>query len=271
MKKTAFLIMFLIITNVVFASANPEGQGTYFQNMDGCFLLYNMKTGAVEKVVGEERCRERLSPCSTFKIPLAVMAFDSGILKDESEVLKWDGKKNSREVANRDHNAKTWMQDSIVWFSQRLTPLLGEKRLGKYLHDFHYGDEDMSAGITQAWLVAPDAPGAALKVSAYEQLAFMKDLWSDKLAVSLRAMQITKYITYLETSPNGFKLNGKTGSNVYADKRRLGWFVAHIDNGSKEYIAVTNFSDRLPTDETSSGGPKAKEITKKILADEGLW
>lgn len=91
------------------------------------------------------------------------------------------------------------------------------------------------------------------------------------MPVSQRALQMTKDIAYLETSPKGFKLNGKTGSNVYMDKRRLGWFVAHIDNGVQEYIAVTNSSDRLPTDETSSGGPKAKEITKKILDDQGLW
>jgi beta-lactamase class D len=56
-------------------------------------------------------------------------------------------------------------------------------------------------------------------------------------------MKITKDITYLETSPKGFRLSGKTGSNAYDSnaKIRIGWFVAHIDNGSKEYIAVTNF------------------------------
>jgi beta-lactamase class D len=272
MKKIISLMMFLIIANgASAATVSQDVQGTYFQNMNGCFLLYNMKTGVFEKVIGEERCRERFSPCSTFKVPLAVIAFDAGSLKDENQVLKWDGTKNEREVANHDHNAKTWMRDSIVWFSQRLTPQIGEERLKKYLHAFHYGNEDMSAGITVAWLVPPDAQGAALKVSAYEQLEFMKGLWSGKLAVSSRAMQITKNIMYLETSPNGFKLNGKTGSNSYADNRRIGWFVAHIDNGAKEYIVVTNFSDRLPTGEESPGGIKAKEITKMILGDQGLW
>ncbi|MEI8010934.1 MAG: penicillin-binding transpeptidase domain-containing protein [Candidatus Omnitrophota bacterium] len=268
------LLLLLIFLGVPSASAELKGgEGTYFQGKDGCFLLYNMKTGAFEKVIGEGRCRERFSPCSTFKIPLAVMAFDAGILKDESEVLKWDGKKNPREVANHDHNARTWMQDSIVWFSQRLTPRLGETRFRKYLHAFHYGNKDISGGLTQAWLVPPDAKGPALKISAYEQVVFMKNLWTNKLKVSPHAMTMTKDITYLETSPKGFRLSGKTGSNSYDSnmKIRIGWFVAHIDNGTKEYIAVANFTDRLPTDETSSGGPKAKEITKKILDDQGLW
>ena len=270
----SILLFLFIFINVASVSADPQGvQDAYFQNMDGCFLLYNMKTGVFEKVIGEARCRERFSPCSTFKVPLAVMAFDAGILKNEDQVLKWDGRRNSRDVANRDHNARTWMKDSIVWFSQRLTPELGGERLGKYLHAFHYGNEDMSAGITQAWLVAPDAAGAALKISAYEQVEFMKNLWTGKLDASARAVQITKDITYLETSPGGFRLSGKTGSSFYHDnmKIRLGWFMAHVDNGVKEYIAVTNFSDLLPTDDALPGGPRAKEITKKILVEQGLY
>jgi beta-lactamase class D len=268
------LLSFFIFFNISFISAEPQLiQDPYFENLNGCFLLYNMKTGVFEKVIGEERCKEQLPPCSTFKIPLAVMVFDAGILKDENEILKWDGKKNEREVANHDHNAKTWMRDSIVWFSQRLTPMIGEENLKKYLHIFHYGNEDISAGITQAWLVPPGSKGPALKISAYEQVEFMKNLWSGKFEVSSRAMQITRDITYLETSPNGFRLSGKTGSNYYDNEKkiRLGWFIAHIDNGDKEYIAVTSFSDIEPTIDTSYGGVKAKEITKKILSDLGLW
>jgi beta-lactamase class D len=265
-------ILLFVFLNATSATAEPKGvENPYFQNMDGCFLLYNIKTGVFEKVIGEERCRERLSPCSTFKVPLAVMAFDSGILKDENEVLKWDGKINEREVADHDHNAKTWMRDSIVWFSQRLMPQLGEEKLKKYLHIFHYGNEDMSAGLTHAWLVAPDDEGPALKISAYEQVAFMKALWTGKLLASDRSMRITRDITYLGTSPKGFKSSGKTGSNNYGDKRRLGWFVAHMDDGKSEYITVVNFNDISPTAENSYGGPKAKEITTKILSDLGLW
>ncbi len=160
----------------------------------------------------------------------------------------------------------------MVWFSQRLTPQLGEEKLKTYLDLFHYGNEDMSAGITQAWLVKPDAQDAGLKVSAYEQLEFWKNLWTGKLAVAPRAMQMTRRITYLETSPHGFKLSGKTGSNYYSDrKRRLGWFMAHIEKDDKEYLAVTNFSDLVSPAISSYGGPQAKEITKKILSDEGLW
>jgi beta-lactamase class D len=245
----------------------------YFENMDGCFLLYNMKTNQFEKTIGGERCAKQLSPCSTFKVPLAVMAFDSGVLKDETQVLKWDGKKDVRQESNQDHSAKTWMRDSIVWFSQRITPKLGKVQFQKYLDQFDYGNKDISAGITEAWIVSPASEGPALKVTAYEQSEFMKKLWSNQLPASERAMRLTREITFLESSPNGFQMNGKTGSNYYDGEKkvRLGWFVSHIQKGNQEYITVTNFTDLKPIEGTGYGGPKAKQITKKILADHGLW
>ncbi|HVK62496.1 MAG TPA: penicillin-binding transpeptidase domain-containing protein [Bdellovibrionales bacterium] len=244
-----------------------------FAGVKGCFLLFNMKTNKFDKVIGDEAtCKERNSASSTFKVPLAVMAFDSGVLKDENVVLKWDGKKDVREESNKDHNAKTWMSQSIVWFSQRITPKLGQKKLQKYLNDFDYGNKDLSAGITQAWLQSP-SDKSALKISAYEQTEFMKKLWTDSLPASKRAMKITRDITFLEASPKGYSLNGKTGSNFYDKERkvRLGWFISHLQKGDEEYIAVTTFSDIAPSNSTQYGGMRAKEITKEILGDLGLW
>src|SRR6478735_2866474 len=45
-----------------------------------CRVLVEAKTG--EMILREGACGIRHSPCSTFKLPLAVMGFDSGILKN---------------------------------------------------------------------------------------------------------------------------------------------------------------------------------------------
>jgi beta-lactamase class D len=248
-------------------------EARYFPKMTGCFLLYNMKTSQFDKIIGQKNCLERLSPCSTFKVPLAVMAFDSGVLKDENVILKWDGKKGPRAATNRDQNAKTWIKDSVVWVSQRLTPQIGKRKIDLYLIDFNYGNEDFSAGLTKAWLIPPGSKEFGLRISAYEQVDFMKKLWTETLPVSPRSMKLTQDITFLETSPKGFKLSGKTGSNSYAQnpKLRLGWFISHLQSGDQEYITAANFSDVEPQAENISGGIKAKKITKQILADMGLW
>lgn len=272
------LPLLFIFTITLSCARNSEEQKAvaettdHFKDIKGCFLLYNMKTKTFDKVIGEATCRERFPAFSSFKVPLAVMAFDSGVLKDENVILKWDGVKNSRVEENQDHNAKTWMRDSVVWFSQRITPKLGKKKFQKYLNDFNYGNKDFSTGLTTAWLQSP-ATGKGLRISAYEQVDFMKSLWTDQLPVTKRSMQLTREITFLETSPKGFELSGKTGSNFYDKERKFhcGWFISHIQKGNLEYIAVTNISDLKPYPQPGYGGPRAKQITKDLLAAEGLW
>ncbi len=261
--------IFLILSSC----AGVEKKEELFADKKGCFLLYNLKTGKYEREVGTT-CQEQKVACSSFKVPLAVMAFDSGILKDENEMLKWDGiQRNKVPEWNKDHNARTWMSHSVVWFSQRLTPKLGEKRFKKYLKDFKYGNQDISHGITDAWLVSPSGPESSLRISPYEQVEFLKALWKDELPVSKRAMELTRKITYRETTPSGFVLSGKTGSNSYDNEGRvqLGWFISHLQRGNEEYIAVVQFSDLVPQKTGTFGGPRAKEMLKEFLLREKLW
>lgn len=258
---------------ILSACAGIQKNEELFADKKGCFLLFNMKTGKYEKEVGTT-CREQFVACSTFKVPLAVMAFDSGILKDEKEVLKWDGVQRKKVAEwNQDHNAQTWMAHSVVWFSQRLTPKLGEENFRKYLKDFNYGNQDISHGITDAWLVSPSSPDSSLRVSPYEQVEFLKALWKGDLPASKRSMELTRKITYRETTPSGFVLSGKTGSNFYDNdgQVQLGWFISHLQRGSEEYIAVVQFSDLKPKKEGTFGGPRARDMLKEFLSREKLW
>ena len=274
MLRLFFTLSLIFITGCTTSNNTaPTTKPDLFAGRKGCFLLYNMKTKNFEKEIGGVTCQEQYPACSSFKVPLAVIAFDSGFLKDENQVLKWNGKKDVREVSNKDHNGKTWMQDSIVWFSQRVTSKLGQKKMQKYLDAFDYGNKNIAAGLTDSWLTSPASGKPALKISAYEQAEFMEKLWTDNLPASKEAMKLTREITYLETSPKGFKLSGKTGSNFYdkEQKTHFGWFIAHIQNADQEYVAITNISDLAPSNEPGYGGAKAKAIMKKYLDDAGLW
>jgi beta-lactamase class D len=266
-----YLTKFIFLL-LVFSCAHIHEETFPMENTNGCFLLYNLKSKKYEKVIGST-CEERFPACSTFKVPLAVMAFDSGLLKDEKQTLKWDGQKRMLTVWNRDHNAATWMKESVVWFSQRVTPNLGEKKLKKYLDEFEYGNKDISTGITTAWLNSPNDPKGFLGLNAYEQVHFLEKLWSNSLPVSKRSMELTRKIMYLEESPKGYILSGKTGSNTYDREKnlQLGWFIAHLSKGDDEYLVVTNLSDMKSAPVGSFGGPRAKELTKKILTEAGLW
>ena len=156
------------------------------------------------------------------------------------------------------------MRDSVVWFSQRLTPQLGMKRVKTYLARFEFGNQDMSGGLTRAWLES------SLQVSPDEQLRFWRRFWRDELPVSKHAFDMTKKITFVSTSAAGWTLHGKTGSNQSA-KLWLGWFVGHVARGDREYVFVTSYSDRVESTDQRPAGWIARDITLKILEEMGLY
>jgi beta-lactamase class D len=243
-----------------------------FAGRDGCFELYDLKADKLVVRSDPRRCAQRTSPCSTFKVPLALMAFDSGILVDESSPMKWDGIKTGRDAWDRDQTAETWMRNSVVWFSQRLTPVLGAAKVKGYLSRFDFGNRDMSGGLTIAWL------GSSLQVSPDEELRFWRRFWREDLPVSKHAFEMTKKITLVDVSKSGWTLHGKTGSGAVgasgANKRSglwLGWFVGHVAKGDREYVFVTSYSDRVETADRRPPGWIARDIAKQILAEMGLY
>ncbi len=261
----------LTLILMVFLSGCTTFSKMEFKDQKGCFLLFNMKTQRLLTESGTT-CREQFVASSTFKVPLSLMAFDSGVLKNTEDKVKWDGVKGKVEGWNQDHNARSWMQHSVVWYSKLLTPKIGEEKIKKYLAGFKYGNQDMSGGLQDAWLVSPAKEGPSLKISPYEQLEFMNALWSNKLPVSEAALKTTQEIMFIQSTPKGYKLSGKTGSNTYATENiQLGWFIAHLSRDGEEYIAVTNFSDLKPVTETGFGGPRARAMTIEYLKREKLW
>jgi beta-lactamase class D len=252
-------------------ATEPDFAGL-FAGRDGCFELYDLKTNTLVVRFNPDRCALRTSPCSTFKVPLALMAFDAGVLRDESSSMKWDGTRTSRDVWNRDQTAATWMSNSVVWFSQRLTPLLGMDTVKAYLSRFDFGNQDMTGGLTRAWLES------SLLISPDEELKFWRRFWREELPVSKRASAVTKKITLVDTSANGWILHGKTGSGAAASggpkgksARWLGWFVGHVSKGDREYVFVCSYTDRVPSGDHRPAGWVAREIAKQILSTMGVY
>jgi beta-lactamase class D len=255
------------------ASAKEPDFGRLFSGRDGCFELYDATAKKMVVRSDPRRCSERVSPCSTFKVPLALMAFDAGILDDERSAMKWDGKDRGRAAWNRDQTAASWMRDSVVWFSQRLTPKLGTKKVTQYLAKLGFGNHDMSGGLTTAWL------DSSLKISPDEELRFWDRFWQGELPVSKRAVELTKKITYVETSAAGWVLHGKTGSGSQGSARsggqsgalQHGWFVGHVARAGHKFIFVTSYADRRAPADRRPAGLIARDLSKQILTALGIY
>lgn len=263
MNKFILLLMLSAVSLQLTVTAAEVDFSRYFGNKEGCFILYDLKANKVVYRFNEKRCARREPPCSTFKVPLSLMAFDQGILKDETTTFRWDGVDRGNPNWNRDTSAADWIKYSVVWYSQRLTPRLGPETITNYLARFDYGNRDISGGLTTFWL------GSSLKISADEQLQFWKRFWRGNLPVSRHAVETTKNITRLETSPSGMTLSGKTGSHTTTNEE-LGWFVGHLEGTKGEYLVIVNFTG--PTSATKEyPGLIAEGICKDILKDLNLY
>lgn len=265
--------IFILLFTISFLLSCSSKSKVEFSDKDICFVLYNLKTNKFEEIINQPRCETRFPPASTFKVPLAVMGFDSKVLEDKNTKYKWSGEKYFMDAWNKDHTAYSWMQDSVVWYSQDLTPKLGMKKLENYLAAFEYGNLDMSGGIKHSWLLPRPPLKNSLKISAFEQITFMRKLWRGELKASSDSQLKTLEILVSESASNGNKLLGKTGSgSVGKDfELRLGWWVGFLETKSDQYVVVINFSDKQKSNEMTFGGPEARTMAKKILAEKGLW
>jgi beta-lactamase class D len=99
-----------------------------FGTLDAAFVVLDVRKNRWTRH-NPERCAKRFSPCSTFKIPNALVGLDTGVIPDADHLIKWDGTVNSREAANRDHTLRTAVSQSIVWYFQELARRVGSEQM----------------------------------------------------------------------------------------------------------------------------------------------
>lgn len=242
-----------------------------------CLVILNANSGKVEHSINPRNCQDQLSPVSTFNVPLAIMAYDARLMSDQDSFKKWNGQKYLIDSWNKDQNAQSWLNNSVLWYSQQLTWQIGQDKIKRYLKVFDYGNQDLVGGLDTAWLTpAPYIQqnyGFTLKISGMQQAEFYKNLLQDKLAISKDAQQFAKRLIYLQTTPNGYSLSGKTGSG-FTDasyKRRIGWFVGTATKFDQQYVIVSNFIDTADRPAGESGDKFAKQLAMQQLQAYKLW
>jgi beta-lactamase class D len=176
---------------------------------------------------------ERLSPCSTFKIPLSLMGYDTGILIDEHTPL-WpfqEGYDDFLDTWKTSQSPQSWMQHSCIWYSKLLSCHLGLERMQAYLAAFAYGNQDLSWGIVQPGEIDPAwLPAAPLKISPREQVEFIRNMLQHKLGITSDATHKTKAILFKEDLSQGGKLFGKTSwSGLSQSPGQHAWVVGWLE------------------------------------------
>jgi beta-lactamase class D len=228
-----------------------------------CTLLEDPSGGRV--LLSQGDCNQRVTPASTFKIPLAVMGYDAGVLTG-AHTPAWPYReeyKAWRPEWKTTVDPTTWLRDSVVWYSRVLTGKLGMARFQRYVDAFDYGNRDLSGhpgahdGLTNAWLTT------SLQISPVEQAGFIRKLLQHKLPASAQAQEMTARIMPSFDVAGGWTIHGKTGSGAQQDAkgvanedRSLGWFVGWATKGERTIIVVRLIKDDAKID--SAAGIRAR-------------
>jgi beta-lactamase class D len=265
MKSARVIILLLIILTPVTA-AYAQDLSPFFKNTRGAFVLYDLKNDRYVRY-DEERCRQRFSPKSTFKIPNSLIGLETGVIGGADFVIPWNSKKYPPQDNWDQEPFKHWGQDqtlrsaikySVVWYYRELALRVGRERMKNYVTAFDYGNKDVSGPIDYFWL------GGQLKISADEQVEFLKKFYAGRLPVSTRSVEIVKDILTLEQTPT-YRLSAKTGGGSIADGVYIGWFVGYLETKSNVYFFACNIEGGSYQEIRD----KRIDVTKRILAHLG--
>src|ERR1041384_34855 len=265
--KPLFAFSLLLLTPLQIIPTQAQDLSPFFKNTTGAFVLYDSKNDHYVRY-NEPRCRERFSPKSTFKIANSLIGGETRIIQDAEFVISWDRQKyppqdnwNQEPFVHwaQNHTLRSAIKYSVVWYYRELALRVGRQRMKQYLKKFNYGNTSMSGRVDNFWL------DGSLRISADEQVRFLRAFYDGRLPVSKRTTDIVKDILQLEKTPT-YRMSGKTGGGSVSEGIYIGWFVGYIETAANVYFFATNI-EGANFEEIRD---KRVELTKQVLAALGI-
>ncbi|MCG9792940.1 class D beta-lactamase [Flavobacterium algicola] len=250
MRKIALLLNLLLLVNF---SANcqiknlkpSEIKKSEFGNVldslkvTGAILIYDVGN---KKYYSNDFAwtKTGIIPASTFKIPNSIIALETGIIKSDSTVFKWDGEKRRFKKWEEDLTFKEAFQVSCVPCYQEIARKIGVKRMKSYLKKLNYNGMVVDTlTIDDFWLQGKS------KFSQMQQIDFLERLYYSKLPISKRTENIMKDIMQIEKTEN-YVLSGKSGWGMRGEINN-GWLVGYLETNNSVYFFATNIEKQNTT------------------------
>lgn len=281
------ILAFALLTGC--ATSRTPTSGPAFVAARGCehmidqqrstFVLHEVRSGSTF-VCNADRAGRRLTPASTFKVPHALIALETGVVSDEHARFDWDGRRRGVAAWDKDTSLAEAVAQSTVWVFQSVASRVGHQRESSAVRRLNYGNERVGerGDLRHFWLAGP------LAISAAEQVRFLTDLRAGRLQAGKRNQERTVAMLRLGDCGPGCTVYGKTGAVLPIDDQgflregdtsllpdgmeRTGWFVGWVERADSAGGPVV-FAHTL--DLALPGAMAARtEVAYKILRENGL-
>ncbi|MFN3868854.1 MAG: class D beta-lactamase [Hyphomicrobiaceae bacterium] len=225
--------------------------------ISGCFAHLDTATDRLTLANGV-RAAERFIPASTFKFANALIALETGAVRDEHEVFRWDGSAQPFPAWQQDLTFGEAFAVSSVPVFQQVARRIGPATYEAWLDRLGYGNGAVGDTVDRFWLDGP------LRISAIEQAGFLAALGLGELPLSQASQAIVRRMALVEM-PGAATLHLKTGWCT-ACAPDVGWWTGWVDRGGR----IDSFA--LNIDMTGAAElPRRAEIGKAMLRRLDLW
>lgn len=255
MKRIGFLLMLFFLLALSGCSNNYTTTQNYLEdkNIEATIVVSSLNTGK-EYIINEDRSKQSFLPASTFKIPNTLIALQEGIIKDENEIIKWDGEDKGLPEWNKDQNLKTALPLSCVWFYQELAQNVGTDKYSEYLNEMNYGNKKIGTRSDNFWLEGD------IRISALEQIDFLKRVYNEEYNFNKNYYKILKNLM-IEEKKDDYTLSGKTGWSQRISPQ-IGWYVGYVETANDTWF----FSCNLDIHQNSDADYR-KELVLRYLRE----
>ena len=244
----------------------------------GCFMLRDHTHEAVH-LYNKDRCLQRFTPASTFKIFNSLAGLETAAVQDELKVLPWDSVVRWNPDWNKSMNMREAFKVSNIGYYQEIARRVGKQNMQHYLDTVKYGNMKIGGAVDSFWI------DNSLQISADEQVGFLKRLYFDELPFNLRAQTIVRSLMLQEDSA-GNRVFYKTGWGDKDKDTYVLWVVGftehreevkeHKNSMNKSdvrnypYIFALNF-DVAKSDKSHDWFKVRIELLHKLLEDFGAF
>jgi beta-lactamase class D len=216
-----------------------------------CFVFRELGSARVE-VSDAAECATRTSPASTFKVPHALIALETGVVTDPLRPAKWDRSKQPFTLWERNHSLDSAIKWSVFWFFRRTAAQIGRERMTAALKRIGYGTDTFEGELTSFWV------NGDLAISAVEQADFLARLFRNEVAAKRENVDAVKAALLMPagkitnasgihdfalTWPKDAVVRAKTG-NTRVGEERVSWLVGHIEARGRQYVFASRVRSR---------------------------
>lgn len=240
----------------------PELQSVFDSaNVNGAIIVYDPQK-SVYYSNDFNRSDRGFLPASTFKIPNSLIALETGVIENDSTVIKWNGEKRRLAIWERDLVLRDAFQLSCVPCYQEIARKIGVDRMLKYLKRFEYGNMIVDSSTIDLFWLEGDS-----KITPRQQITFLEKFYTSELGVSKRTEDIMKRIMVVD-STDQYILSGKTGWAI-RNENNIGWFVGYIEKNDEVFYFATNIEPKI--DFNMDMFPQIRnEISRKAITVLGI-